>query len=94
MSRVFLAEEARRSRQVVVKVLSPETSAGVNAARFERDIQVAARLQHPHIVPLLTAGASEDESFALAPSYKRLGKLYETKGNQERLGRPAQESGT
>ena len=67
MSRVFLAEEARLSRQVVVKVLPPEMSAGVNTERFEREIQLAARLQHPHIVPLLTAGASGDLLYYVMP---------------------------
>ena len=56
MSRVFLAEETRLGRRVVIKVLSPELGAGVSADRFEREIRVAARLQHPHIVPLLAAG--------------------------------------
>jgi serine/threonine-protein kinase len=56
MSRVFLAEDTRLGRQVVVKLLSPELGAGVSAERFEREIRLAARLQHPHIVPLLTAG--------------------------------------
>jgi serine/threonine protein kinase len=51
MSRVFLAEEARLSRQVVVKVLPPEMSAGVNTERFEREIQLAARL-HPAVRPV------------------------------------------
>src|SRR3954453_13744004 len=56
MSRVFLAEDTRLGRHVVVKLLSPELGAGVSADRFEREIRLAARLQHPHIVPLLTAG--------------------------------------
>src|SRR5512133_1174284 len=56
MSRVFLAEDVRLGRKVVVKLLSPELGAGVSADRFEREIRLAARLQHPHIVPLLTAG--------------------------------------
>src|SRR3989442_499153 len=60
MSRVFLAEEARLGRQVVVKVLPPELAAGVSAGRFEREIRLAAALQHPHIVPLLTAGSQGD----------------------------------
>ena len=59
MSRVFLAQEGRLGRKVVIKVLPPETSVGVHADRFEREIQVAASLQHPHVVPLLTAGAAE-----------------------------------
>jgi len=56
MSRVFLAEERSLGRKVVVKVLPPEIAAGVNVDRFQREIQMAARLQHPHIVPVLTAG--------------------------------------
>src|SRR5215216_1903654 len=57
MSRVFVATEVELDRQVVVKVLPPELSAGINTDRFRREIQLAARLQHPHIVPLLAAGA-------------------------------------
>jgi tetratricopeptide (TPR) repeat protein len=67
MSRVFLAEEMRLGRQVVVKVLPPEMGAAVNVERFEREIQLAARLQHPHIVPLLTAGASGDLLYYIMP---------------------------
>ncbi len=57
MSRVFVATEAELDRQVVIKVLPPDLSAGINSDRFRREIQLAARLQHPHIVPLLAAGA-------------------------------------
>ena len=60
MSRVFLAEEVALRRRVVIKVLPPEMAAGVNQDRFRREIQLAARLQHPHIVPLLAAGSSGD----------------------------------
>jgi tetratricopeptide (TPR) repeat protein/TolB-like protein len=67
MSRVFLAEEVRLGRQVVIKLLPPETGAAVNVERFEREIQLAARLQHPHIVPLLTAGASGDLLYYVMP---------------------------
>ena len=67
MSRVFLAEETRLARQVVIKVLPPEMAAGVNVDRFQREIQLAARLQHPHIVPLLTAGASGDLLYYVMP---------------------------
>ena len=56
MSRVFLADEAALGRKVVVKVLSPELGAGLNVERFRREIQLAAGLQHPHIVPVLAAG--------------------------------------
>ena len=58
MSRVFLAEEAALGRKVVVKVLPPELTAGVNVDRFRREIQVSAKLQHPHIVPVLSTGVT------------------------------------
>ncbi|MGH7586882.1 MAG: protein kinase domain-containing protein, partial [Gemmatimonadales bacterium] len=67
MSRVFLAEEARLGRKVVVKVLPPGMSAAVQTERFEREIQLAASLQHPHIVPLLTAGAAGDLLYYVMP---------------------------
>ncbi len=60
MSRVFLAVEVALLRQVVVKVLPPEMAAGVSEDRFRREIQLAAGLQHPHIVPLLSAGSADD----------------------------------
>src|SRR5688500_20413185 len=56
MSRVFLAEELALQRRVVIKVLPPEAAAALSTDRFEREIRLAAQLQHPHIVPLLSAG--------------------------------------
>src|SRR5205823_1822713 len=56
MSRVFVADETRLGRKVVVKVLSPELAAGISAERFEREIKVAASLQQANIVPVLSAG--------------------------------------
>ena len=56
MSRIFLAREVALGRRVVVKLLPPEYAAGVNGERFHREILLAARLQHPHIVPILSAG--------------------------------------
>jgi hypothetical protein len=70
MSRVFLAEEVRLGRKVVIKVLPPEMAAGVNVERFEREIQLAANLQHPHVVPLLTTGASGDLLYYVMPFIK------------------------
>src|SRR5258705_457893 len=59
MSRVFVAEETELGRDIVVKVLPPELGAEINVDRFRREIQVAARLQHPHLVPLLFAGSRD-----------------------------------
>ena len=56
MSRVFVANELRLGRKVVVKLLSPDLAAGVNAERFEREIRVAASLQQANIVPVLASG--------------------------------------
>src|SRR5215467_3005242 len=60
MSRVFVAIDRSLGRKVVVKVLPPDLAAGVNRERFRREIQVAAQLHHPHIVPLLSAGEQGD----------------------------------
>ncbi len=54
-SHVFLATEVALDRQVVLKVLPPELTADVDAERFRREMQFAAKLQHPHLVPLLSA---------------------------------------
>jgi eukaryotic-like serine/threonine-protein kinase len=67
MSRVFLAKEMALGRRVVIKVLPPELTATVSADRFHREIQVAANLQHPHIVPLLTAGRAGDLLYYTMP---------------------------
>lgn len=56
MSRVFVATEMAFGRKVVAKVLHPDLSEGVSVERFKREISVAAKLQHPHIVQLLSAG--------------------------------------
>src|SRR4051794_39800397 len=56
MSRVFVAEERALGRSVIVKLLPPELASSISVERFRREIQFAAGLQHPHIVPVLTAG--------------------------------------
>jgi serine/threonine-protein kinase len=60
MSRVFVAKDKSLGRTIVVKVLPPDLAAGVNRERFRREIQLAAQLQHPRIVQLLSAGESGD----------------------------------
>ena len=59
MSRTYVAMEQALSRRVVVKVLSPELAAGVSVERFRREIMLAAKLQHPHIVPVLSSGDAD-----------------------------------
>ena len=67
MSRVFIAEELSLGRKVVVKVLLPDLAATVNIERFRREIQLAAKLQHPHIVPVLSAGISDGLPYYTMP---------------------------
>ena len=67
MSRLFLATDLLLDRAVVVKVLPPELAGGVNAARFQREIAVAAQFQHPHIIPILSAGADESLLYYTMP---------------------------
>ncbi len=67
MSRVFQAVEVELDRPVVIKVLPPEMAADVSVERFRREIQVAAGLQHPHIVPLHAAGRAGDLIYYTMP---------------------------
>jgi serine/threonine protein kinase/TolB-like protein/Tfp pilus assembly protein PilF len=67
MSRVFAAEERPLGRKVVVKVLPPELSSAISVERFRREITFAARLEHPHIVPLLTAGQADNLLYYTMP---------------------------
>ena len=56
MATVYLAEDLKHQRKVAVKVLRPELAATLGSERFAREIAVAARLQHPHILGLLDSG--------------------------------------
>ena len=56
MSRVFVARDERLERRVVIKLLPPSVTATISAERFKREIMLAAGLQHPNIVPVLSAG--------------------------------------
>src|SRR5436190_6262163 len=67
MSRVFVARDESLQRNVVVKVLPPELVAGVNVERFNREIVLAAGLQHPHIVPVHSAGQMDGVPFYTMP---------------------------
>ena len=67
MSHVFVAEETTLGRRVVVKVLAPELTEGMSGERFAREVRLVARLQHPNIVPLLTAGDRDGLAFYTMP---------------------------
>jgi len=67
MSRVFVAHDPSLDRDVVVKVLSAESTNGISGDRFRREIQVIARLQHPHIVSILSAGTADGALYYIMP---------------------------
>ncbi|MBW8768747.1 MAG: protein kinase [Gemmatimonadetes bacterium] len=67
MSRVFVAQELRLGRDVVVKVLSPDLALGISADRFEREIRTVAALQQANIVPVLTAGETDGLPYYTMP---------------------------
>ena len=67
MSRLFLANEASLHRQVVIKLLPPEFTSEVSAARFKQEIELAAHLQHPNILPVLAAGSNGDLLYYVMP---------------------------
>ena len=67
MSHVFLVADAALSRRIVVKILAPNPNAKVDADRFAREIRIASSLQHPCIVPVLTAGMMDDVPYYTMP---------------------------
>jgi len=60
MATVYLAEDLKHHRKVAVKVLRPELAVAIGSDRFFREIEIAARLQHPHVLPLLDSGMIEE----------------------------------
>src|SRR5436309_2093664 len=67
MAVVYLAEDLKHRRQVAVKVLSPEVASAIGQERFLREIEIAARLTHPHILPLYDSGAAGDQLYYVMP---------------------------
>lgn len=67
MATVYLAEDLKQRRQVAIKVLKPELAATLGAERFLREIAIASKLSHPHIVPLYDSGAAGDLLYYTMP---------------------------
>jgi serine/threonine-protein kinase len=76
MSRVFLAHEPALKRDVVVKVLPPDLLTPRSRARFAQEMEVTARLQHPHILPVLSSGGDDTLTWYITP-YVRGASLRE-----------------
>src|SRR2546425_4428246 len=67
MATVFLARDLRHQRSVALKVLDPELAAALGAERFLREIEIAARLTHPHILSLLDSGEAAGVLYYVMP---------------------------
>jgi eukaryotic-like serine/threonine-protein kinase len=67
MATVYLAEDRKHRRQVAVKVLRPELAAFLGPDRFLREIEIAARLSHPHILPLHDSGEADGFLYYVMP---------------------------
>ncbi len=67
MATVYLSDDLRHDRRVAVKVLHPELSSSLGPDRFLREIKLAARLNHPHIVPLYDSGEASGFLYYVMP---------------------------
>ncbi len=70
MAVVYLARDTKHDREVAVKVLFPELAASIGGDRFEREIKLAAKLQHPHILGLYDSGTADGLLFYVMPFVK------------------------
>ncbi len=83
MAQVFLAHDLKHDRRVALKVLRPELAAALGAERFLREIQIAASLTHPHILPLHDSGEAAGFLYYVMP-------YVEGESLRERLNREKQ----
>ena len=67
MATVYLAHDLRHERDVAIKVLHPELAAALGSERFLSEIKTTAKLQHPHILPLLDSGAADSFLYYVMP---------------------------
>ena len=70
MATVFLARDIRHDREVAIKVLHPDLGASIGGERFEREIRVAGRLQHPHILGMYDSGSADGLLYYVMPFVK------------------------
>src|SRR5215212_11018779 len=70
MATVYLARDVRHERDVAVKVLHPDLGAALGSERFLTEIRTTAKLQHPHILPLLDSGEANGVLYYVMPYVK------------------------
>src|SRR2546425_10552264 len=86
MATVYVAEALRPRRQVAIKVLRPDVAAAIGADRFLREIAIAARLTHPHVLPLIDSGQADGSLYYVMP-YVRGETLRERLVREQRFAR-------
>src|SRR5256712_5501264 len=84
MATVYVAEDLRHSRQVAIKVLRSDVAAAIGAERFLREITIAARLTHPHVLPLIDSGQAAGSLYYVMP-YVRGETLRQRLVREQRL---------
>ena len=67
MATVYLAEDRKHGRRVAIKVLAPDVAMALGSGRFLREIEVASRLTHPHILPLHDSGQANGYLYYVMP---------------------------
>ncbi|WP_439643914.1 serine/threonine-protein kinase [Gemmatimonas sp.] len=67
MATVYLAHDLKHEREVAIKVLHPDLGAALGGERFLAEIKTTAKLQHPHILPLLDSGAADGLLYYVMP---------------------------
>jgi serine/threonine-protein kinase len=67
MATVYLAQDLKHQRPVAIKVLRQELAASLGADRFLREVQIAAKLQHPHILTLIDSGEADGFLYYVMP---------------------------
>ena len=70
MATVYLADDVKHHRQVAIKVLRPELASVLGPDRFLREVEIAAKLNHPHILPLYDSGEAGGFLFYVMPYIK------------------------
>ena len=84
---VYLAHDVKHDRKVALKVLLPELALAVRAERFLREIQIAAKLTHPHILPLYDSGRAGGSAGGRVDQSEMLSTSCHTwKGNRSAIG--------
>src|SRR5687767_12767597 len=83
MATVYLAQDSKHDRTVALKVLHPELASSLGPERFLREIKLAARLNHPHILPLYDSGEADGFLYYVMP-------YVEGESLRERLDRQKQ----